>query len=82
MKTDLLQERVQAALVIPKGWSQSLANGDPKPLKLYLDGADTNTAQRTGRSLQKTLGKFQLAERQEMIDSCPRRSSRWPRNCR
>jgi ABC-type multidrug transport system permease subunit len=70
-ETDLLQERVQAALIIPKGWSQSLANGDPKPLKLYLDGADTNTAQELEGSLQETLGKFQLAERQEMIDQLP-----------
>jgi ABC-2 type transport system permease protein len=43
----------------------------PKPLKLYLDGADTNTAQMLEGSLQETLGKFQLNERQQMIDQLP-----------
>ncbi len=68
---DLLGHHVQAALVIPHGWSQSLNNGDPKPLEVYLDGADTNTAQQLEGSLQETLGKFQMNERQVMIDSLP-----------
>ncbi|MDP9253908.1 MAG: ABC transporter permease [Verrucomicrobiota bacterium] len=70
-EADLLGHGVQAALVIPAGWSQSLDNGDPKPLRLYLDGADTNTAQQLEGSLQETLGKFQLNERQVMIDALP-----------
>ncbi len=70
-ESDLLGHGVQAALVIPKGWSASLVNGDPKPLRLYLDGADTNTAQQLEGRLQETLGKFQLNERQEMIDALP-----------
>lgn len=70
-QTDLLRHHVQAALIIPQGWSQSLENGDPKPLHLYLDGADTNTAQQLEGKLQETLGKFQLDERQYMIDALP-----------
>lgn len=70
-QTDLLGHHVQAALIIPQGWSQSLENGDPKPLHLYLDGADTNTAQQLEGKLQETLGKFQLDERQYMIDALP-----------
>jgi ABC-2 type transport system permease protein len=70
-EADLLGHGVQAALVIPVRWSQSLDNGDPKPLRLYLDGADTNTAQQLEGSLQETLGKFQLNERQVMIDALP-----------
>jgi ABC-2 type transport system permease protein len=70
-ETDLLGKGVEAALLIPPGWSQSLENGNPKPLKLYLDGADTNTAQILQGSLQETLGKFQLNERQQMIDQLP-----------
>src|SRR5205807_7130715 len=36
--------RVQATLVIPQGWSDSLSAGNPKPLTFYLDGSDINTA--------------------------------------
>ena len=42
--SDLLGNGVKASLIIPAGWSDSLSNGDPKPLPLYLDGSDTNTA--------------------------------------
>ena len=70
-KSDLLGHGVQAALVIPTGWSDSLANGDPIPLRLYLDGSDTNTARTAEGSVQKTLGDFQLSERQVMIDALP-----------
>lgn len=68
---DLLGHGVQAALIIPPGWSESLANGDPIPLRLYLDGSDTNTADFLEGSVQKTLGDFQLSERQVMIDALP-----------
>jgi ABC-2 type transport system permease protein len=70
-ETDLLGKGVQATLIIPSGWSASLDNGDPKPLRLYLDGADTNTAQQLEGSLHETLGKFQMNERQVMIDELP-----------
>ena len=68
---DLLGNGVQIAVVIPTGWSDSLKNGAPKPLTLFLDGSDTNTAQALEGSVQKTLGDFQLKERSVMIDSLP-----------
>ena len=68
---DLLRQGVQATLVIPAGWSESLANGKPIPLQLYLDASDTNVAPQLLGSVQETLGKFQLSERQEMIDALP-----------
>jgi ABC-type multidrug transport system permease subunit len=68
---DLLGHGVQAALIIPPGWNDGLANGDPIPLRLYLDGSDTNTADMLEGSVQKTLGDFQLSERQVMVDALP-----------
>jgi ABC-type multidrug transport system permease subunit len=68
---DLLGHGVQAALIISKGWSDSIATGAPVPLRLYLDGSDTNTAEQLEGSVQKTLGDFQLSERQVMIDALP-----------
>jgi ABC-type multidrug transport system permease subunit len=68
---DLLGHGVQAALVIPPGWNEGLENGDPIPLRLYLDGSDTNTADMLEGAVQKTLGDFQLGERQVMIDALP-----------
>ena len=68
---DLLGHGVQAALIIPKGWSDSVTTGAPVPLRLYLDGSDTNTAEQLEGSVQKTLGDFQLGERQVMIDALP-----------
>jgi ABC-type multidrug transport system permease subunit len=68
---DLLGHDVQAALIIPSGWSDSLANNDPIPLRLYLDGSDTNTADLLEGSVKKTLGDFQKAALVEMIDTLP-----------
>src|SRR4051812_23131345 len=68
---DLLGHGVQAALIIPKGWSDSIASGAPVSLQLYLDGSDTNTAEQLEGSIQKTLGDFQLSERTVMIDALP-----------
>ena len=68
---DLLGHGAQAALVIPKGWSDSVEAGAPVPLRIYLDGSDTNTAEQLEGSIQKTLGDFQLGERQVMIDALP-----------
>jgi len=70
-ESDLFRQGVRAAAIVPSGWSESLDNGDPKPLKLFLDGADTNTAQQLEGKLHETLGKFQLDERQVMIDELP-----------
>lgn len=68
---DLLRQGVQATLVIPPGWSEGLSNGKPIPLELYLDASDTNIAPQLLGSVQQTLGDFQMAERQEMIDALP-----------
>ena len=68
---DLLGNGVQMAVSIPPGWSESLTNGAPKPLTLYLDGSDTNTAQALEGSVQKSLGDFQLKERDAMIGNLP-----------
>ncbi len=70
-ESDLLGHGVQAALVVPAGWSDSLTNGDPKPLLLYLDGSDTNTAAALEGSIQQSLGDFQLKERDSMIETLP-----------
>jgi ABC-2 type transport system permease protein len=70
-ESDLLGHGVWAALVIPQGWSESLTNGDPKPLALYLDGSDTNTASQLQGSIRESLGDFQMKERDVMIDTLP-----------
>ena len=68
---DLLRNAVRAALVIPAGWGESLTNGNPLPVRLFLDGSDTNTATELSGSVQGSLGEFQLQERTAMIDSLP-----------
>jgi len=68
---DLLGHRVQAALIIPQGWSDSLANNNPVPLPLYLDGSDTNTADLLEGSVRKTLADFQHDALVELIDTLP-----------
>ena len=69
---DLLGAHAMAALVIPKGWGESLNNGNPIPLHLTLDGTDTNTAPELDGALQETLGKFQQnLYLQDVIDQLP-----------
>ncbi|MGI9114639.1 MAG: hypothetical protein DLM52_12340 [Chthoniobacterales bacterium] len=68
---DLIGHHVQAAVVIPSGWSASLANGNPQPVQVYLDGADTNTASQLQGALQQSLADFQMGERQVIIDALP-----------
>ena len=68
---DLLRARVDAALAVPAGWGAGLQNGRPVPLWLVLDGSDTTTAQQVEGALQKYLGEFQMAARQDMIDNLP-----------
>lgn len=70
-ESDLLGHGVRAALVIPKGWDDSLENGDPKPLLLYLDGGDINTADAVDGSVRQSLGDFQLKQRDRMIETLP-----------
>jgi ABC-2 type transport system permease protein len=68
---DLLHLHVMAALTIPQGWGRSLNNGNPIPLRLVLDGTDTNTAPQLEGALKESLGDFQLASRQDLIDQLP-----------
>lgn len=70
-ESDLLGHGAQASLVIPRGWTDSLKNGDPKPIPLYLDGADTNTANELEGSIRKSLGDFQMKQRDAIIDTLP-----------
>ncbi len=70
-ESDLLEHHVWASLVVPAGWSESLTNGNPKPLILYLDGSDTNTATQLEGSVQQSLADFQLKERDIMIENLP-----------
>src|SRR5207253_7936668 len=70
-ESDLLANRVQAALVIPQGWSDSLSAGNPKPLPLYLDGSDINTASAAEGGVQKSLADFQVKERDLIVENLP-----------
>ena len=54
-----------------QGWNESLENGDPKPLLVYLDGSDINTADAVGGSVRQSLGDFQLKQRDKMIENLP-----------
>ena len=68
---DLLQEHVQAALVIPEGWGASLKNGDPIPLPLYLDGSDSNTVSELEGRIQESLGEFQKKQLETTVENLP-----------
>ena len=68
---DLLKEHVHAALIIPAGWGESLKNGNPIALPLYLDGSDTNIASELEGRIEQSLGDFQKMERDEMIEALP-----------
>src|SRR5215469_12815696 len=70
-ESDLLAYHVRATLVIPPGWNDSLENGDPKPLLLYLDGSDINTSDAVEGSVRQSLGDFQLKQRDQMIENLP-----------
>lgn len=70
-ESDLLGNHVQAALVIPQGWSDSLGAGNPKPLPLYLDNGDINTAAAAEGAVQKSLADFQVKERDALIENLP-----------
>jgi ABC-2 type transport system permease protein len=69
--SDLLSHGVQASLVIPAGWNEGLENGDPKPLLLYLDNGDINTASAVEGGVRESLGDFQLKQRDRMIETLP-----------
>jgi len=69
--SDLLANGVKASLVIPAGWSETLGSGDPKPLPLYLDDSDTNTATTVEGAMQQNLANFQAKERDLIVESLP-----------
>jgi ABC-2 type transport system permease protein len=69
--SDLVGHQVMASLVVPAGWNESLENGDPKPLLLYLDNGDINTASAVEGSVRESLGDFQLKQRDRMIETLP-----------
>ena len=68
---DLLRERVQGSLLIPRGWGQGLKNGKPLPLELWVDGSDTSTGEEISGAVQQALGDFQLKSREDMIEGLP-----------
>ena len=70
-ESNLLGHGVKTTLVIPSGWSESLANGNPKPVPLYLDGSDTNTAAAVEGEVRKSLADFQAKERDRIVESLP-----------
>ncbi len=70
-ESDLLGNHVQAILVIPQGWSDSLGAGNPKPLPLYLDNGDINTAAAAEGAVQKSLADFQVKERDRLVENLP-----------
>jgi ABC-2 type transport system permease protein len=70
-ESDLIGNGVMASLVIPTGWTDSLNKGDPKPLPLYLDDSDTNTATAVEGAVQQNLGTFQAKERDLLVESLP-----------
>jgi ABC-2 type transport system permease protein len=70
-ESDLLGHHVRATLVIPAGWTEGLTNGNPKPLVLYLDGSDINTADAVEGNVRKSLGDFQLKQRDATIEALP-----------
>jgi ABC-2 type transport system permease protein len=70
-ESDLVGHGVKATLVIPAGWSETLENGDPKPLLLYVDGGDINTGDAIEGGVRQSLGDFQLRQRDQMIEQLP-----------
>ena len=70
-ESDLLAHHVQAALIIPPGWSDSLNAGNPKPLTLYVDGSDINTTEVVEGGVQKSLADFQMKERDLIVEDLP-----------
>src|SRR5437879_2644227 len=61
-ESDFLAYHVRATLVIPTGWNESLENGDPKPLLLYLVGGDINTADSAECGGRQSLGDCKVKE--------------------
>ena len=48
-----------------------MSAGNPKPLTLYLDGSDINTASAAEGGVQKSLADFQVKERDLIVENLP-----------
>jgi ABC-type multidrug transport system permease subunit len=68
---NLFRVGVQAAIVIPPGWGASLRGGEPLPIRIVLDGTDTNTAPSVQGVLQEVLGDYQSSRRDNLIENLP-----------
>jgi len=68
---DLFRAGVQVAIVVPEGWGDGLRNGEPLPIRLVLDGTDTNTAPSVQGVLQEVLGDYQSSRRDNLIENLP-----------
>jgi ABC-2 type transport system permease protein len=68
---DLFQSGVQALVTIPPGWGAGLNDGNPIALQAWLNGSDTTTAPTLEGLLQEAMGKFQLQQRDAMVDDLP-----------
>src|SRR5262249_813156 len=68
---NLVKAGVQAAIVIPAGWSQAIRDGKPIPNSTVPAGSDANTAPAVQGVLQQALGTFQVNERFELIKDLP-----------
>ncbi len=68
---DLFRAGVQVAIVVPEGWGDGLRNGEPLPVRLVLDGTDTNTAPSVQGVLQEVLGDYQSSRRDNLIENLP-----------
>src|ERR1700730_978525 len=70
-RIDLFRAGAQAAIVIPVGWGAGLLDGEPLPIRLVLDGTDTNTAPAVQGVLQEVLGEYQSSRRDHLIENLP-----------
>ena len=68
---DLFRVGVQAAIIVPSGWGAGFLNGEPLPIRLVLDGTDTNTAPSVQGILQEVLGDYQSSRRDDLIENLP-----------
>lgn len=64
---NLMQDKVEAALIIPAGWGQNLYTPEPMQLRLIVDGSDTTTAQEIEGSVRMLLADFKTSQRDELF---------------
>lgn len=73
LQPNLLVEKVDGSLIIPKGWGDGLVNIHAIALQLYVDGSDTTTGEQISGALQAALGEFQQGDdfRAIVLDALP-----------